>query len=55
MIRIFISHSSEQKAFVEKLVSKLSKTKCVVDAYDFEVARKSKDEIFRNIKCTPRY
>lgn len=50
MIRIFISHSSEQKAFVEKLVSKLSKTKCVVDAYDFEVARKSKDEIFRNIR-----
>lgn len=50
MIKAFISHSSIQKSFVESLVENLGRTVCIVDAYDFEPARKSKDEIFRNIR-----
>lgn len=50
MITAFISHSSQQKHFVEKLVSILSKTNCLVDEYDFEPAKKSKDEIFSKIR-----
>lgn len=45
MIKAFISHSSIQKSFVESLVENLGRTVCIVDAYDFEPARKSKDEI----------
>lgn len=50
MITAFISHSSQQKRFVEQLVSILSKTNCLVDEYDFEPAKKSKDEIFSKIR-----
>ncbi len=50
MITAFISHSSLQKQFVKQLVSILSKTNCLVDEYDFEPGKKSKDEIFRKIR-----
>ena len=50
MIKAFISHSSRQKVFAKKLVELLSRTHCVLDEYDFEPAKKSKDEIFRYIR-----
>ena len=50
MIKAFISHSSTQKSFVEKLVETLGRTLCIIDEYDFEPAKKSKDEIFRKIR-----
>lgn len=43
----FISHSSKQKPFVEKLLEGLGKDKCIVDKYDFEPAYKTHDEIER--------
>lgn len=49
----FISHSSIQKPFVEKLVEQLGKDKCIVDKYDFEAANKTYDEIIRCLNsCT---
>ena len=47
MKAFFISHSSKQKPFVEKLLSDLGKDKCIVDKYDFEPACKTHDEIER--------
>lgn len=47
MKAFFISHSSKQKPFVEKLLSDLGKDKCIVDKYDFEPAYKTHDEIER--------
>lgn len=42
MIKAFISHSSTQKSFVEKLVETLGRTLCIIDEYDFEPAKKVK-------------
>lgn len=47
MKAFFISHSSKQKPFVEKLLEGLGKDKCIVDKYDFEPGYKTHDEIER--------
>lgn len=49
MPRIFISHSSKQKAFVEKVVDYIGKDECIVDLYDFRPSEKIEDEIKRYI------
>lgn len=51
MKAFFISHSSKQKPYVEKLVAELGKDKCIVDKYDFEPAYKTHDEIERCLDC----
>lgn len=52
MKTFFISHSSKQRPYVEKLVEDLGKDKCIVDKYDFEPAYKTYDEIVRCLdKC----
>lgn len=54
MLKAFISHSSKQKEnFVVPLVELLGRDSCIVDAYDFDAAYKSLDEIYKNIEeCT---
>lgn len=49
MAKIFISHSSKQKQFVDKVVNEIGKDDCFVDIYDFRPSEKIKDEINRHI------
>lgn len=49
MIKAFISHSSNQKPFVEDMVKILGRDFCIVDCYNFESAYKTLDEIYRKI------
>lgn len=49
MIKAFISHSSEQKHFVNNLVEVLGRDYCIVDCYNFDPAYKTLDEIYRKI------
>ena len=51
MGRIFLSHSSADKEFVEPIADLLGKTKCVYDKYTFEIGMKTFDEIFQNVIC----
>ena len=49
MIKAFISHSNQQKAYAKALVEILSRTACILEEYDFEPAKKVKmkySEIF---------
>lgn len=50
MIKAFISHSSEQKAFALELVNRLGRDYCRIDCYNFESAYKSINEIYRAIE-----
>lgn len=53
MIKAFISHSSAQKDFAQKLVNLIGRDFCIIDSYDFMPAYKSIDEIYDKIeKCT---
>lgn len=52
MGRIFLSHSSADKEFVEPIADLLGKTKCVYDKYTFEIGMKTLDEIFQNIEAS---
>lgn len=52
MGRIFLSHSSADKEFVEPIADLLGKTKCVYDKYTFEIGMKTFDEIFQNIEAS---
>ncbi len=47
MIKAFISHSSKQKEFVNELVEILGRDLCIVDCYDFEAGRTTREEIFK--------
>ena len=49
MLKAFISHSSEQKLFVQNLVEALGRDYCLVDCYNFDSAYKTLDEIYRKI------
>lgn len=49
MIKVFISHSSQQKDFVKELVGLIGRDYCIVDCYDFEPAYKTIDEICEKI------
>lgn len=49
MNRIFISHSSQQKALVLNMVNNVGQDRCIVDCYDFRAGEKLEDEIKRKI------
>lgn len=52
MGKIFLSHSSKDKAFVEPIADLLGKQTCVYDKYTFELGMKTIDEIFDNLDQT---
>jgi len=49
MAKVFISHSSKQKEFVEKIVYEIGRDNCFVDIYDFHSSEKIASEIDRFI------
>lgn len=51
MPRIFLSHSSKNKDFVEKIANKFGKDIAVYDKYSFESGMKCFDEILRNLNA----
>lgn len=50
MRKVFLSHSSKDKIFVEKVANVLGKDYCVYDAYTFESGMKTLDEIYKNLE-----
>lgn len=49
MIKAFLSHSSAQKKFIEKVAETLGRDNCFVDEYTFENGMKTMDEIVKSI------
>lgn len=50
MIKVFISHSSKQKSsFVIPIMEKVGRNQCFVDAYDFQPAFRTMDEIIEKL------
>lgn len=49
MTKIFLSHSSKQKHYVEQIAKKLGKSNIVYDAWTFDVGNKTLDEIYSGI------
>ncbi|MDE6292576.1 MAG: TIR domain-containing protein, partial [Bacilli bacterium] len=49
MIKLFISHSSRQKGFVERMVNEIGLDHCIVDAFDFSPAYPTMKEIVEKI------
>ncbi len=52
MAKVFLSHSSYDKSFVEPIAQLLGKTKCVYDKYTFEIGMKTIEEIFDNMQSS---
>ena len=52
MGRIFLSHSSKQKGYVEIVARSLGKQRIVYDAWTFEEGNKTLDEIYCDIDST---
>ena len=52
MDKIFLSHSSADKNYVEKVVETLGHFKCVYDTYTFELGMPTMDEILKNLDDT---
>lgn len=52
MGKVFLSHSSTDKWFVEPIADLLGKNNCVYDKYTFELGMKTIDEIFSNLDTT---
>lgn len=46
MSRVFLSHSSADKSFVEPIANLLGKNNCVYDKYTFDIGMKTIEEIF---------
>lgn len=44
-MKVFISHSSKQKAFAEEIRKEIGADNCIIDKYDFSPAFKTMDEI----------
>ena len=49
MSRIFLSHSSQDKPFVEPIADLLGKYNCVYDKYTFEIGMQTMEEILSNM------
>ncbi|MBC3540772.1 TIR domain-containing protein [Rufibacter sediminis] len=49
MTKIFLSHSSKQKGYVEVIANRLGKAHIVYDAWTFEAGNKTLDEIYQGI------
>lgn len=52
MEKVFLSHSSKDKPFVEYIANKFGKDVCVYDAMCFEAGMKNLDEIFNGLDKT---
>lgn len=52
MSRVFLSHSSKDKGFVEKVAELFGKDRCVYDKYSFESGMKNIDEIMFGLDNT---
>lgn len=52
MTKVFLSHSSKQKGYVEVIANKLGKFNIVYDAWTFEAGNKTLDEIYQGIDST---
>ena len=52
MEKIFLSHSSADKPFVETIAKKFGKDVCVYDKICFEAGMKNLDEIFKGLDHT---
>ncbi len=50
MLKAFLSHSSKNKDYVEKIAKELTQNWCTYDSFTFEFATKTKDEIIKHIK-----
>ena len=50
MPRVFLSHSSADKSFVEPIADLLGKNNCVYDKYTFEIGMKTIEEIFDSME-----
>ena len=50
MSKVFLSHSSKDKSFVEPIADMLGKVNCVYDKYTFEMGMRTVEEIFRNME-----
>ena len=52
MNKIFLSHSSKDKEYVEYIARKFGKDVAVYDEYSFEVGLKTLDEILKSLDAT---
>lgn len=52
MNKIFLSHSSTDKEYVEYIARKFGKDVAVYDEYSFEVGLKTLDEILKSLDAT---
>lgn len=52
MEKVFLSHSSADKTFVEAIAEKFGKDVCVYDKMCFEAGMKNLDEIFKGLDHT---
>ncbi len=52
MVKVFISHSSAQKPFVEKVAEYIGLDYVHLDKFDFEAGRKILEEIDKSIACS---
>lgn len=51
-MKVFLSHSSKQKNYVEIVANKLGKNKIIYDKYSFEAGEKTLDEIYKGIEVS---
>lgn len=49
MAKVFLSHKSEDKVYVEKVVSLIGRNNCVYDKFTFEAGMKTIDEIMKGL------
>ncbi|WP_276976821.1 TIR domain-containing protein [Flavobacterium filum] len=52
MTKVFLSHSSKQKGYVEVIANKLGKFNIVYDAWSFEAGNRTLDEIYSGLDST---
>jgi len=52
MARVFLSHSSKQKGFIDVIANKLGKSNIVYDKWTFDAGEKTLDEIYKGIDDT---
>ena len=52
MVKVFLSHSSKQKEYVEKIASYIGLDYVQMDKFDFESGRMILDEIDKSIGCS---
>lgn len=52
MKKVFLSHSSKDKVYVEKVVEKIGVDNCIYDKYTFEEGMETLDEIYKGLEET---